>query len=463
MPLTRLAGGSDIAAMPSTSMAYRALVRAGTWLAPAAGVFQKRLGDNLRARRGAGEGLLRWARSGGRDPRRPLVWFHAASVGEGRQAEAVLMRLRELRPDCQLVYTHFSLSAASLANQLPVDAADYLPYDLPKVMDRLLLALQPQLLVFVKLDLWPELSTRAAAKGVTVVMVAGTVSPASGRLRWPARPLLAPGYQVIAAAGAISEDDAERLARLGVPTTHICVLGDPRFDSVRERVAAVPAGDPLLLFGKGVPTIVAGSTWPADESILLRAFSRLHADHPAVRLILVPHEPTEAHLRSVEKAAAHSGLPVVRLSTATEAAPLLLVDRTGILASLYGAGTMAYVGGGFGRAGLHSVLEPAAWGIPLVFGPRWSNSREAGLLLRASGAVQLPSSPDRAVEFVYRQWKSWVADESSRMLQGRNARKVVDSGLGASQRTAEMLAGLISSPLPRMSPPVERSIHPSAG
>jgi 3-deoxy-D-manno-octulosonic-acid transferase len=448
--------------MPSTSLSYRAVVRAGVWLAPIAGAFRQRLRAGLLARQGAGARLLEWARAG-RDPARPLVWFHAASVGEGRQAEAVLVRFRRMRPDCQLVYTHFSASAAALAGQLPVEAADYLPYDLPEVMDRLLATLEPRLLVFAKLDVWAELSTRAAAAGTTVAIVAGTVSPGSGRLRWPARSLLAPGYRVVAAAAAISHEDAARLSRLGVPPAHTRVLGDPRFDSVAERVASMASDDPLLLLGKGAPTIVAGSTWPADESVLLSAFSRLQREHPAARLILVPHEPTEAHLSGVERTAARFGLPrPVRLSAGRQPATLLLVDQAGVLASLYGAGTMAYVGGGFGMAGLHSVLEPAAWGKPVVIGPRWTNSREAGLLLAAGGAVQLPSGAGSAAEILYRQWQSWLADEPSRVRQGRAAREVVERGQGAAQRSAEMLAELISSPRPRMSPHAEQSGHRSA-
>jgi 3-deoxy-D-manno-octulosonic-acid transferase len=105
---------------------------------------------------------------------------------------------------------------------------------------------------------------------------------------------------------------------------------------------------------------------------------------------------------------------------------------------------MAYVGGGFGRAGLHSVLEPAAWGLPVSFGPRWRDSRDAGLLLdaRAATAVQTAAEMNEL-------WKRWLDDEPGRSEGGRRARAVVDDGLGAARRSAEMLAGLISSPRPR--------------
>jgi 3-deoxy-D-manno-octulosonic-acid transferase len=443
--------------MPTTSWGYKAAVRLGTALAPAFGLLDPKIRAGTRARRDAGERLLDWARWN-RDKHRPLVWFHAASVGEGLQADSVLRHLRRIRPDCQIIYTHFSPSAEGLAGRLDVDAADYLPYDLPDRVDRLLWALEPDLLVFAKLDVWPELSTRAATTGAQVAIVAATVSPGSGRLRWPARGLLEPGYQAVAAAAAISVEDAARLARLGVDADRIRVLGDPRFDSVAERVRGVPPDEPLLRFGRGAPTLVAGSTWPADEAVILKAFAALRRHRPDARLILVPHEPTPDHLDRLERTAQAAGLPLpLRLSAAEGPAPLLLIDRVGVLATLYGAGTMAYVGGGFGRAGLHSVLEPAAWSLPVAFGPRWRNSRDAALLLDADAATALGAySAERAAAALLRRWESWLADESSRRAQGQRAREVVEQGLGASARSGGMLAELISARRPRTSPPVAR-------
>lgn len=446
--------------MPSTSWGYRTALRLGVAIAPSLGAFSPRLRRAITARRDAGERLLDWARSY-RDDARPLVWFHAASVGEGLQAESVMRHLRRLRADCQIVYTHFSPSAEAFAARLPVDAADYLPYDLPDSVDRLLTSLQPDLLVFSKLDVWPELSTRASTTGTEVAIVAATVSPGSGRLRWPARTLLQPGYRVMGAAAAISSEDAVRLPRLGVVPERIQVLGDPRFDSVMEKVRAVGPSDPLLRFGRGAPTMVAGSTWPEDESVLLEAFASVRRSHPEARLILVPHEPTEACIAAVERRAAVAGLPRgVRLSDAQEPTPLLVVDRVGALAALYGAGTMAYVGGGFGRAGLHSVLEPAAWGLPVTFGPRWRNSRDAALLLERGGGASLPRSGAAAA--LERRWSAWITDDAARRAQGKLAREVVERGLGASERSAEMLVGLISSRHLRTSPSGARSGRQSA-
>jgi 3-deoxy-D-manno-octulosonic-acid transferase len=287
-------------------------------------------------------------------------------------------------------------------------------------------------------------------------MIAATVSPGSGRLGWPARALLRAGYAAVEAAGAIAEDDAERLARLGVRRERIRVLGDPRYDSVVERVRAVLPDDPLLRLARGGPALVAGSTWPPDQAVLLDAFASVRRARPEARLILVPHEPTAAHLAEVERQAARAGVPPpLHLSAAEGPAPLLVVDRVGVLAALYGAGTMAYVGGGFGRAGLHSVLEPAAWGVPVAFGPRWRESRDAGLLLAAGAAAVVTDGTTLG-----RCWLRWIEEEERREAQGLRAKAVVDDGRGAARRSAELLTELIGSrPLrtsPSAAPPVLR-------
>jgi len=442
--------------MPSTPVVYRAAARLGSGLAPALSLLSAKLAAGHRGRRDAGRRLAAWA-GRSRDHSRPLVWLHASSVGEGLQAESVLLDLRRLHPEAQYVYTHYSPSAESLARRLPVDAADYLPYDLPAAAEQLLVTLAPSLIVFSKLDLWPELATRAAARGVAVAMVAATVSPGSGRLRWPARVLLREGYRAVGLAAAVSDEDAARLARLGVGPDRIRVLGDPRFDSVVQRISDIGRDEPLLRFGHGAPTMVAGSTWPGDEAVLLDGFARLYARRPDARLILVPHEPTAAHLTAVEEAARGAGLPApVRLSAATGPTPLLLVDRVGALATLYGAGTMAYVGGGFRRAGLHSVLEPAAWGVPVAFGPRWGRSRDAALLLEAGAAEALTRNSAPGGEELYQIWRGWIEHEERRATQGERARRLVERGRGASRRSAEMLGQAISSRPLRTSPSAGR-------
>jgi 3-deoxy-D-manno-octulosonic-acid transferase len=357
------------------------------------------------------------------------------------QAESIIQAFERRHPQWQVAYTYFSPSAEPLAERLQVAIADYLPYDLPSDMDRVLDALRPDALVFTKLDLWPELATRAARRGTSVVIAAATVRPGSGRLRWPVRRLLHPGYAAVQAAGAISPDDGVRLLRLGVSAGAIHVTGDPRMDSVDRRHGAVDPGEPLLRLGDGATTLIAGSTWPSDERALLSAFARIQHAHSDVRLVVVPHEPTERHLQQLDSVASRLRLPrPIRLSRLDEPGEVIVVDRVGVLAALYGAGDMAYVGGGFSRAGLHSVLEPAAWSLPIVFGPRWHESRDAHLLINAGGARDISDAdPERASGQLADIWENWLTDAKIRREEGRRAREVIDRGRGASDRTVDLI------------------------
>jgi 3-deoxy-D-manno-octulosonic-acid transferase len=418
-----------------TSLAYRALLRTASVLAPLGGLVNDKLARTIALRRGVGERLAAWGRAS-RDTQRPLAWFHAPSVGEGLQARAVMQEFRARHPGWQVAYTYFSPSAESLAAGIGADIAECLPIDTPDAVAGALHALHPSLLVFVKLDVWPELATQAALAGIPVALVAATVRPGSGRLRPLARSLLAPGYRALTIAGAISDDDAERLAVLGVARDRIAVTGDPRSDSVLARVAAVPADDPLLGLGSAGPTLVAGSTWPVDEDVLLEAFAAVREAHPEARLVLVPHEPDAEAVERIMRAAERLGAPPARLP-GDHPGPLLVVNRTGVLAALYGAGKLAYVGGGFGRAGLHSVLEPAAWGVPVMFGPNWAESRDAGRLVAAGGAA---SAGDPGA--LARLWQEWLEDDGARTSMGARALAVVESERGASARSAALLDGL---------------------
>lgn len=431
--------------MSGTSLVYRLGLGLSRPLIPLAGLVAPALRRGHAERRKAAARLERWATEH-RDPGRPLIWFHAPSVGEGLQAQAVLQRVRQLHPAWQVAYTHFSPSAESFARRVGADVADYLPYDSRGTVRSLLHSLRPTALVFTKLDLWPELATCAAAEGTRVAMIAGTVRPNSSRLGWPARRLTAPGYRALTAAGAVSAEDGDRLVRLGVPAERVRVLGDPRFDSVADRVAAVPPDDPLLQLGAGAPTMVAGSTWPGDEEVLLDAFARLTVHRPEARLILVPHQPTPQHLEHVAQLARRFGLPApARLSENAGPQRLLLVDRVGVLAALYGAGSMAYVGGGFHGAGLHSVLEPAAWGIPVVFGPRWEESRDAHLLLTAGGGEALAElGTAESGESLQALWEDWIVNQVRREAQGRKALGVIRQGVGAADRCTALIEELVS-------------------
>lgn len=370
---------------------------------------------------------------------RPLVLFHAPSAGEARQAEPVIRILRHRHPEWQLAFTHFSPSAESVAPALPVDVAGFLPYDRVSESGTLLDILQPSAVVITKLDVWPELATQATERGVPVALIAATVRPGSARLRWPASAVLKRGYAALASVGAVHEEDAARLVRLGTNQDRIRVLGDPRFDGVAERVASIPADDPLLSVGSGAWTIVAGSTWPGDEAVLLKAYAGFRSAWPDARLVIVPHEPLAPRIAALSSLTAQLGLPKPsRIVDTGELGALLVEDRLGKLATLYGAARVAHVGGGFGRSGLHSVLEAAVWGVPVTFGPSTGGTREAGLLEQNGAALSVADADQlRSV------WERWRGEETLRVQAGCAARSVVERGRGAAERSAALVEALV--------------------
>ena len=412
-----------------------------------------KLARGLRGREDVLERMDDWE-GAQRDPRRPLVWFHAPSVGEGLQARAVMEVLRRKRPEIQLAYTFFSPSAETFADSVPADFADYLPLDFPDQVGRALDLLRPSVLVFTKTEVWPNLSAEAEWRGIRLALLSATLPAGSSRLGRGARQLLAPAYGRLDRLAAISTEHAERYSELGVAPERRTVMGDARFDQVWVRACGVDRHSPLLrpLRDRHRLTLVAGSTWPADETRLLGIFAELRSRGIPLRLILVPHEPTPEHLSGSEARLEGLGISHVRLSRLDSRHPkedVLLVDRVGVLGELYALADVAYVGGGWGSAGLHSVLEPAAFGIPVVFGPRHENAREADELIGSGGGYAADGT-----DALRERLTSWATDTAAREAAGDAARAYVRGELGAAERGAavveELLDGADGSVLPEV-------------
>ncbi|HWV57841.1 MAG TPA: glycosyltransferase N-terminal domain-containing protein [Longimicrobiales bacterium] len=412
----------------------RPLVRVAVPLSP-------KLRRGVEGRRVAVDVLERWAAEH-RDPARPLVWLHAPSVGEALMAQAIAAAIRETSPSVQLAFTHFSPSAERMAGRVGADVAGYLPWDVPADMGRALRALRPSAVAFVRTEIWPVLTRLAQACGARVALVNAVLSSGSSRLRWPARGTLSRYYRMLDAVGAVTAEHGARFSELGVPSGRVCVTGDARFDQVWARVRGT-SSTPLVerLRDPSVFTIVAGSTWPTDEAMLVPAFAALSRELPS-RLIIAPHEPSDAHLQGVQRALDAEGVRHRRLAEVeADDAPIpdaVIVDRVGVLADLYSAADVAYVGGGFHRAGLHSVVEPAALGVPAVYGPRHGNAREGDELAAAGGGYIEADAAALTTRF-----RTLARDEGARRVAGEAARAYVESQLGGARRNAELILDLI--------------------
>ena len=420
------------------AFAYEGAARLAHALSSVAPRSRSKLVDTFAERRGI---LARYA-TFQRDESRQLLWMHAPSVGEGLQARPVLQLARAKRPELQLAYTWFSPSARAFASTLDVDFRDALPFDTTPDMRAALAALAPTALVFSKLDVWPTLAREAARRNTRLGLVSATLARSSSRRSPLASSLLRDAYARLERVGAISAEDADRLVSLGVPSSRVSVTGDTRYDQVWARAQNVDRGSALLApLASDRFTLVAGSTWPADEVQLLPAWSRLTRKHATrrPRLIIAPHEPTAAHLAPIERWAQAERFSAARLSDAiAPTADVIIVDRVGVLGDLYALADVAFVGGGFHAAGLHSVLEPAAFGAPVLFGPRHHASRDATILIDADAALSV--GDDSQLE---RAFDVWLTDADSRRQAGDAARAVVHRGLGAAERSWRLVDTLL--------------------
>jgi 3-deoxy-D-manno-octulosonic-acid transferase len=346
--------------------------------------------------------------------------------------------LRARRPDVQIAYTFFSPSAQALSLSLDVDFADYLPFDTFGDADAIITALRPTALVFSKLDIWPALTERAAAAGLPVGVISATLAESSGRRGLLARALLGDAYLAIQRVGAIDEKDAEHFRQMGVGQGRIEVTGDTRYDQVWARAQRTPSAL-VQSMRSSRPTVVAGSTWPADEENLFDAWSKVRDKIPDARLLIAPHEVTAPHIASIENWARRSGSRLARITAGDASnADVVLIDQYGILGDLYALADVAYVGGGFHSAGLHSVLEPAAFGAPVLFGPRNEKSRDARKLIEAAGGAAVTGVADLTLRL-----SDWLGSLPARDSAGEAARSMVQEGTGAAERSFALVSALL--------------------
>lgn len=409
-------------------------------IAPLVPASDNKLSRAIKSRAGLLRRIDTWA-GANRAPARPLLWMHAASVGESLQALPVLTLFRERNPDLQTVFTFFSPSAEAAAKKFPADFATYLPFDTTASMQHVIRTLRPSIIVFSKLDVWPTLVSEAHSAGVKTAVISATLHSDSGRRSTLASLLLRDAYAALDSIGAISAEDRENIIELGAKADRVAITGDTRFDQVWARKERGGPSELLDHLRSNRPTIVAGSTWESDEKHLLAAFLEIRHEHKRARIIIAPHEPNSAHAAAISFWAQSKSLTFSRIDEpAAATADVILVDRVGVLGDLYALADIAYVGGGFHRAGLHSVLEPAAFGKPVLFGAPFGRSRDAELMLAASAAKSVSGTQDLRTAL-----SNWLTDSSARTLAGSNALEFVKRGLGAAEASYELVSRLLAT------------------
>lgn len=380
-----------------------------------------------------------------RDRQQPCVWFHGVSVGEIHLLRPLVARFRERHPDWQCVIsTTTDTGYEEACKRFPDLAVFYWPLDFSWAVCRALQGVRPRLIILAECELWPNFLEAAKEQGVPVLVVNGRMSPRSFR-RWrPARPFVRPMFENVSRWCVQTEEYAENFRQLGVPDDRLRVTGSIKYDGVETNRQNPRTLELRRLFGIEDDDLVwiAGSTQPPEESIALEVFLHLRERFPHLRLILVPRQ--RERFDEVARLLAARQQPFARRSQLSgpveDRTAIILVDTIGELSAVWGLADIAFVGGSLdGRRGGQNMIEPAAYGAAVVFGPHVWNFRDtADRLLEARAAVQTADAEalDNAV-------RRLLDDVVERNRLGEAARRLVQQQQGATERTLDQIDGLL--------------------
>lgn len=380
---------------------------------------------------------------------RGSIWFHAASVGEAGVLARVIPRLSELFPDLPVVVTTMTGTGRQRAGQLLGDEAHimYLPLDAPLLVRAAVRTVHPQLLVLAETELWPNLIRTVHDYGAPILLVNGRLSERAWKRYRMVRPGMARVLERVDLFCVKSDRDRERFEDLGAPASRVCVAGDLKMEPLpggpgeREdmrRRARLPGDRPVL---------TAGSTREGEEPRVLEAFREVCKTHPGTLLVLAPRYPHRAE--EVEAVIRSEGLtPLRRTRQAGSGVPsgvdVLLLDTLGELETVFAASEAAFVGGSLVPVGGHNLLEPAAAGVPVLFGPHTEQTAGADeVLITEGGGRRVESAAELA-----RCWGEFLADEELRIRTGEQARKAVRRGQGALDRVVSRCRRLLGMDRP---------------
>lgn len=365
------------------------------------------------------------------------IWFHAASMGEFEQAKPIIEYIKSIRQDLEIIVSFFSPSGYRTQKNYPfADDVFYFPFDTLNNAKKLISKLKPNVAIFIRYELWLNILSELKSNGIPAYLINATFP---GKKNPVSNPMLLEYYKKcldnINCVVSIS-DYHDALFKQLKNALSSKSLPDSRFDRIVAKVKS--ANDMKVLINDYFPkdrfVLVAGSTWEADEVIVSDAIGQLINDgYHNLRVIIVPHEPTKEHLeRSFQLFKGFVTLSEV-ISNPLLHDKSIIVDSIGKLLSLYSYANIAYVGGGFG-VGVHSVAEPAGYGIPVACGKNCSNSPDAANLQNAGSLTVINNESD-----LYSWIKANLDDEEFRFLAGVKSREYIENRTGSSIKLAEMI------------------------
>ena len=311
----------------------------------------------------------------------PLIWFHAASLGEFEQGRSLLEEIKLQYPNYSILLTFFSPSGYEVRkNYKNADMIFYLPLDGKKMSNEFLDIINPSFAIFIKYDSWYYYLTELKKRGIPTILISAHFTPNLvyfGIFGAFFRKMLECYSHIF-----VQNNESITLLKKVNISSNTSISGDTRYDRVMEITSSNFRNEHIEKFCQSGPVIVAGSTWNEDENLL----EHLHEQMPELKLIIAPHDIGKT---SIERIKNRFKNPILLSENDEKKSNVLIIDSIGVLSSIYRFGTICYVGGGFNPSGIHNILEPAAYGKVVVFGKEYWYSVEAKQLIELGTAFSI--------------------------------------------------------------------------
>lgn len=379
------------------------------------------------------------------DNTRKKIWFHSASMGEFEQAKSIIEAIKQQNPEIFIITSFYSPSG--LENQKKYkysDAMLYLPFDTKNSVKIFLDKIQPDCSVIIRYDLWLNLLTELKRRKIPIFLINATKPRKLSSNFIMFKAFLKKVYSLIDEIATVGEQHTNFFKKI-LPEKNIQTLTDTRFDRIINQIE-LSRKEPVLnkdIFKRNQLVLIAGSTWEPDETMIWKAYNSISPDlRSKLRLIFVPHEPTDEHLKKLKNLCGN----VIFLSKLLHNLELIdknppetpiVVDSIGKLLRLYGIADFAYVGGGFG-VGIHSVTEPAGYGIPIATGPKINGSPDAINLMSLGSLFPINNSQE------LQNWLSKMINNSEvRIKAGKISQDYIFRNSGSTKVVVKKILDLI--------------------
>jgi len=313
------------------------------------------------------------------------IWFHAASLGEYEQGLPVMEKIKAKYPDHKLVLTFFSPSGYEVRkNNTIADVTVYLPLDTKRNVRKFLKVVSPELVFFIKYEYWPNYLNEIWKQKITTYLISGVFRENQVFFKWYGG-FYRKALEAFNHFFVQNSKSKELLLQLG--KTNVTVSGDTRFDRVASILEKDNSLNFISEFKNDTLTIVVGSSWPKDESLLVDYINS--TDHH-IKFIIAPHNIKPEQIQQLKNSITKKTVLFSEKQNAKLTDfDIFIIDTIGILTKIYSYADIAYVGGGFGNPGVHNILEPATFGIPIIIGPNYSHFAEATALVEMGGCISI--------------------------------------------------------------------------